>query len=105
MTGRKAATATSKAAIARPAPTPNASRYPWVSASGAAVPPAARLPVRAAASVLSTATPSAAPTCCVVLTSPEVTPASEADAVDMARVIIAGKASPNPPTKSMVGSR
>jgi hypothetical protein len=103
--GRKATTATSKAAIARPAPTPNASRYPAVRASSDAVPPAARLPVRAAASVLSTATPSAAPTCCVVLTSPEVTPASEADAADMARVIIAGKASPNPPTSSMVGSR
>jgi len=39
------------------------------------------------------------------LTRPEVTPASEADAADMARVIIAGKASPNPPTRSMVGSR
>jgi hypothetical protein len=56
--------------------------------------------------VLSTATPSAAPTCCVVLNRPEVTPAIDGSAAaDMASVIIAGNASPKPPIRSIVGSR
>src|SRR5258708_2127686 len=69
-------------------------------------PDGATAAARDGASVLSTATPRAAPTCWVVLTRPEVTPATEGStAADIARVIIAGNATPNPPIRSIVGSK
>jgi hypothetical protein len=103
--GRSTAAASTSATAASPAPTPNATWYPPVSAAAGGRPAASRRPVLAAASVDSTATPSAAPTCWVVFTRPEATPASASGTPDIASVIIAGNARPNPPVSGIVGSR
>src|SRR5579863_4793759 len=72
--------ATAIDAAPRPAPAAKASWYPLVRAC-ADVPS----PVRQVARVVSRATPSAAPTCCVVLNAPEMTPASASVAPAMPR--------------------
>src|ERR1700729_2352402 len=69
--GNSVTAATAIDAAPRPAPAAQASWYPLVSAC-ADVP----LPVRQVARGVSSATPSAPPTCCAVLNTPEMTPAS-----------------------------
>ena len=61
--------------------------------------------MRVVDSVASTASPSAPPTCAVVLTSPEVRPASLGVAPDIASVMSAGKHTPMPkPSRIITGS-
>ena len=61
--------------------------------------------MRVVESVASTARPSAPPTCWVVLTRPEASPASLGVAPDIAIVISAGKSRPAPvPISTIVGS-
>jgi hypothetical protein len=86
------------------APTRKATWKPPVSACRVDSPAAARLSVRDDDTVASTASPSAAPICVVVLTSPDASPASSGVAPDMATVISAGMAIPAPrPSSAALG--
>ena len=61
-------------------------------------------PVRELESVASTDSPSAPPTCWVVLTSPETRPESSGVAVDIASVISDGNAIPAPIPSAINGT-
>ena len=64
----------------------------------------ARPSVRSLANVASSASPSAPPTCTVVLTRPDASPASLSVAPDIASVISEGAARPAPsPSSTMTG--
>ncbi len=58
-----------------------------------------------AASVVSTATPSAIPTCWTVLNSPDAGPASSGRALDMPSPVSDGSTSPAPAASTNTGSR
>ena len=75
-----------------------------MSAAAAGSPSAIRPSLRSVARVASTARPIAPPTCSVVLTRPDASPASLWVAPDIASVISAGKARPAPvPSSSITG--
>src|SRR6266566_2114491 len=102
---RSTVTATAMAATTSTAAIRKASRYPPVSAAAVISPRPVSCWLRVADRVASTASPSAAPTCVVVLTSPEARPASRWVAPDIARVASAGKDTPMPmPISSIAGS-
>jgi hypothetical protein len=78
--------------------------YPLVNADAVETPLASRPSVRDAERDAITASPSAPPTCCVVLISPEATPESLGATPDIASVINDGNERPAPtPSRSITG--